>query len=140
MQLINLPASIFYGSQNFKVYSYLSIVHIFIFLLCYLQANLFKRCIPIIIIMIFNQQIGFSTFEFHFAYCSATKYYPSSIQWIGNGSFGPGNHPSILSSGPLRRIHFHFAKYSSLLIQCSDFDIILEIQYASCVFGLALKS
>ncbi len=28
------------------------------------------------------------------------------------------NFTSILSLGPLRRIHFHFAKYSSLLIQC----------------------
>ncbi len=30
------------------------------------------------------------------------------------------NFTSILSLGPLRRIHFHFAKYSSLLIQCSS--------------------
>jgi hypothetical protein len=29
------------------------------------------------------------------------------------------NFTSILSLGPLRRIHFLFAKYSSLLIQCS---------------------
>jgi hypothetical protein len=29
---------------------------------------------------------------------------------------------------------------SGCLIGSSDFDIFLEIQYASCVFGLALKS
>jgi hypothetical protein len=29
------------------------------------------------------------------------------------------NFTNILSLGPLRRIHFHFAKYSLLLIQCS---------------------
>jgi hypothetical protein len=43
----------------FKVYSYLSVVHICIFFVKFTGENLFKRCVPIIITMIFNQQISF---------------------------------------------------------------------------------
>ncbi len=59
-------------------------------------------------------------------WCSAAKKYPSSIQRIGKGPFQRCNFTSIL--GPLRRIHFHFAKYSSLLIQCSFECYITEAE------------
>jgi hypothetical protein len=109
----------------FKVYSYLSIVHICIFFLWNLQANLFKRCIPIIITMIFNQQIRFSTFEFHWPIAVQQNIIRHQINGLGKDHSGEETPPSILSSGPLRRIHFHLAKYGSLLIQC----ILYYIKY-----------
>jgi hypothetical protein len=41
------------------------------------------------------------------------------------------NFTSILSSGPLRRIHFYFAKYTSLLIQCRQIAALIAARHNS---------
>jgi hypothetical protein len=68
--------------------------------------------------MIFNQQIGFSTFEFYWPIAVQQNTIRHQFNGLGKDHSGGETSPVILSSGPLRRIHFHFAKYSSLLIQC----------------------
>ncbi len=104
----------------FKAYSYLSIIHISIFFEWNLQANLFKMCIPIIIIMIFNQQIGFSSFEFHWPIAVQQNVIRHQFNGLGKDPSGGETSPVFwvraLFAGSM---HFHFAKYSSLLIQCS---------------------
>ncbi len=47
---------------------------------------------------------------------------PHQFNRLGKEPLEWWNFTSILSLGPLRRIHFHYAKYSSLLIQCSPID------------------
>ncbi len=123
MQLINLLACIFMALKIFFLQSLqLPQYHTYLHLLFvkFTGENLFKRCIPIIIIiMIFNQQISFLYMNI-IGLCSATNIIRHQFNGLGK------DHSSVvtslvflfLSSGPLRWIHFHFAKYSALLIQC----------------------
>ncbi len=84
----------------FKVYSYLSIVHICIFFLWNLQAKIFLKGVFLLSLSLFSISKSVFYIWISLAYCSATKYYPLSIQWIGKGPFKRGNLPSVLSSVP----------------------------------------
>ncbi len=60
----------------------------------------------------------FSLFQLHWSNAVQPNLIHQQFNGLGKEPLERWNFTSILSLGPLRRIHFHFAKYSSLLIQC----------------------
>jgi hypothetical protein len=85
---------------------------------CIVLANVSLCFLVIMHWWIFNWQISFLYFSFiGLMQCSKTLSVISSTDW--ERTIRAMKFHQYLSLGPLRRIHFHFAKYSSLLIQCT---------------------
>jgi hypothetical protein len=147
MQLINLLACIFYGSQNFLSSKFTVTLVSYIFAsLKFTGENLFKsfkRCSPIIIIMIFNQQINFLYLNFiGLLQCNKISSVINSMDW--ERTIRRRKPPQYFELGPASQDPFSFCQIQLALptVQSSQFYTLVKPSQCavSLVSGQACRS
>ncbi len=83
----------------------------------------------------FSTSKSFSLFQYHWSNEVQPNLIRPQFKGLEKEPLERWNFTSILSLGPLRRIHFHFAKYRSLLIQCVCSLLSPSLLFSSILFS-----